>query len=279
MITRMSNGWYTFDEHEVPRIIDALLVAGYQRLPHWFFVHDRNHITLQYSRRGMSILALPDVWDAYADLFDLDDGEVIAGRLDRLGWRRRPSYGFSGPGAAVTIMSSAHTGSEMWLDIRGPKPHLVRAALDPLGVERLADDVGQRIPGTQRTVPDVMAHPLVNTEVYLPSAYTGVIVAARDTPANTTLCHVHHADGMIEQYWRTDLEVVTEQHTKRCRCGQPMIYQGFASRTISKDATPLPATWPQPGERESPMRILVLSAVKVWQCPCGAYVEQSAVRP
>ncbi len=27
MITQMSNGWYIFDAHEVPRIIDALLVA------------------------------------------------------------------------------------------------------------------------------------------------------------------------------------------------------------------------------------------------------------
>jgi len=92
MITQMSNGWCMFDEHEVPRIIDALLVAGYQRLPHWFFVHGRNHITLQYSWRNMSILAPPDVWDEDADLFNLGDGEVIAGRLDRLGWRRRPSY-------------------------------------------------------------------------------------------------------------------------------------------------------------------------------------------
>ncbi len=128
MITQMSNGWYMFDEHEVPRIIDALLVAGEQRLPHWFFVHGRNHITLQYSRRGINILAPPDVWDAYADLFNLGDGEVIAMRLDRLGWRRRPSYGFTGPGAAVPMMSSARTGSDMWLDIRGPKLHLVRAA-------------------------------------------------------------------------------------------------------------------------------------------------------
>jgi hypothetical protein len=83
MITRMSNGWYMFDEHEVPRIIDALLVAGYQRLPHWFFVHGHNHITLQYSGRGMSILAPPDVWDAYTALFNCGDGEGIAGRLDR----------------------------------------------------------------------------------------------------------------------------------------------------------------------------------------------------
>ncbi len=34
MITQMSNGWYLFDEDEVPCIIDALLVAGYARLPH-----------------------------------------------------------------------------------------------------------------------------------------------------------------------------------------------------------------------------------------------------
>jgi hypothetical protein len=62
MITQMSNGWYMFDEYGVPRIIDALLVADYKRLPHWFFVHGHNHITLQYSRRGMSILAPPDIW-------------------------------------------------------------------------------------------------------------------------------------------------------------------------------------------------------------------------
>jgi len=94
----------------------------------------------------------------------------------------------------------------MWLDIRGPKPSRVRAALDPLGVEQLADDTQQGAhaaenapPITQRTVPDVTAHLLVQAEVYLPSAYTGVIVAARDTSAGTTLCHVLHADGMIEQ--------------------------------------------------------------------------------
>lgn len=83
-------------------------------------------------------------------------------------------YGFTGPGAAVTIMSSAIPNSEMWLDIRGPKPALVRAALDPLGVAQLADEVGQETRCTQPTVPDVTAHPLVNAEVYLPSAYTGI---------------------------------------------------------------------------------------------------------
>jgi hypothetical protein len=236
----------------VPRIIDALLVAGYQRLPYWFFVHGRNHITLQCSRRGMSMLAPPDVWDAYTDLFNLGDGEIIAGRLERLGWRRRLSYGFTGPGAAVTIMSSAITGSEMALDIRGPKPALVRAALDSLGVAQHADDVGQDTRASARTVPDVTTHSLVHAEVYLPSAFTGVIVAARDTQADDTLCHVQHADGMVEQYWRTDLELVTEQQTKLCRCGQRMIYQGFASRTISKAAVSLPANWPQPNEREQP---------------------------
>jgi hypothetical protein len=66
------------------------------------------------------------------------------------------------------------------------------------------------------------------------AAYTGVMVAARDTQVDITLCHVQHADGLIEQYWRTDLELVAEQQAKRCRCGQPMIYQGFASRTISR---------------------------------------------
>ncbi len=77
----------------------------------------------------MSILAPPDVWDAYANLFNLGDGEVIAERLDRLGWRRRPSYGFTGPGAAVYMMSSVITGSEMWLDIRGPQaPPRARSA-------------------------------------------------------------------------------------------------------------------------------------------------------
>jgi hypothetical protein len=111
----------------------------------------------------MSILAPPDVWDAYADLFDLGDGEVIAGRLERLGWRRRPSYGFTGPSAAVTIMSSAIPDSELWLDIRGPKPHLVRAALDPLGVERLAEEVGQEGHTSQRTVSDVTA----STRMYI----------------------------------------------------------------------------------------------------------------
>jgi hypothetical protein len=53
-----------------------------------------------------------------------------------------------------------------------------------------------------------------------------------------------------------------------------MIYQGFASRTISKAAVSLPAMWPHPDEHEQPMRVLVLSAAKVWQCPCGAQVEQ-----
>jgi hypothetical protein len=171
-------------------------------------------------------------------------------------------------------MSSAITGSEMWLDIHGPKPHLVRAALDPLGAERLADDAPPHAPATQPTVPDVTAHPLVNAEVYLPSAYTSVVVAARATHPGNTLCHVRHADGMIEQYWRTDLELTTDQQTKCCRCGQPMIYQGFASRTISKEAVTLPANGPQPDEHEQPMRVLVLSAAKVWQCACGAHVEQ-----
>ncbi len=96
----------------------------------------------------------------------------------------------------------------------------------------------------------------------------------RDTSIGTTLCHVRHTDGMIEQYWHTDLELVTEQHTKLCRCGQPMIEQGVASRTISKSAVSLPATWPQPSEREPPMRVLVVSAAKVWQCACGVHVEQ-----
>ncbi len=80
MITQMSSGWYIFDAHEVPRIIDALLVARYTRLPHWFFGYGRNHITLQYGRRGMSIVAPPDVWDEDTNLFNLGDGEVIAGR-------------------------------------------------------------------------------------------------------------------------------------------------------------------------------------------------------
>lgn len=124
----------------MPRIIDALLLAGYQRWPHWFFVHGLHHITIQCSRRGLSILAPPDVWDAYVELFNHGDGEVIAARLDRLGWRRRPSYGFSGPGAAVYLMSNAVTDDELWLEIRGPKPYLVRAALDQLGIERLTDD-------------------------------------------------------------------------------------------------------------------------------------------
>jgi hypothetical protein len=86
------------------------------------------------------------------------------------------------------------------------------------------------------------------------------------------------SDGMIEQEWRTDLELVTPQHAKLCRCGQPMIYQGFTSRTISKEAMKLPANWPQPDEREQPMRVLVLSAAKVWQCSCGVQVEQPVER-
>ncbi len=53
-----------------------------------------------------------------------------------------------------------------------------------------------------------------------------------------------------------------------------MIYQGFASRTISKAAVKLRTTWTHPDEREQPMRVLVLSAAKVWQCQCGARVEQ-----
>jgi hypothetical protein len=68
-----------FDEHEVPRIIDALLVAGYTRLPHWFFVHG-HHITIQYARRGMSILAPPNVWDTYTDRCARGNTTVIAGR-------------------------------------------------------------------------------------------------------------------------------------------------------------------------------------------------------
>jgi hypothetical protein len=147
-----------------------------------------------------------------------------------------------------------------------------------LGGAQLADDAPPPAHVAQPTVPDVTAHSLVQAEVYLPSAYTGVVVAARDTHASTTLCHVRHDDGMIEQYWRTDLEVVTEQQTKRCCCGQRMMYQGFASSTISKEAVNLSTTWSHPGEREQPMRVLVLSAAKVWQCPCGAQVEQPVER-
>ncbi len=44
MITQMRNGCSLFDEHEVPRSIDALLVASYKRLPHWFFVYGHHHI-------------------------------------------------------------------------------------------------------------------------------------------------------------------------------------------------------------------------------------------
>jgi hypothetical protein len=53
-----------------------------------------------------------------------------------------------------------------------------------------------------------------------------------------------------------------------------MIYQGFASHTLSKAAVNLPANWPQGDEREQPMRGLVVSAAKVWQCPCWAHLEQ-----
>jgi len=38
------------------------------------------------------------------------------------------------------------------------------------------------------------------------------------------------------------LDLVTDAHVKVCRCGQRMIYQGFASRTISTAAVSLPAT-------------------------------------
>jgi hypothetical protein len=36
--------------------------------------------------------------------------------------------------------------------------------------------------------------------------------------------------------------LVTEQQTKHCRCGQPMIEQGVAARTISTAAGNLPVT-------------------------------------
>jgi hypothetical protein len=68
---------------------------------------------------------------------------------------------------------------------------------------------------------------------------------------------------MIEQKWRTDLEEVTEQQTKRCRCAQPMSEQNFAARTISTVAVNLPATEPQRDAREQPMHVVVLSAAKV----------------
>ena len=48
-----------------------------------------------------------------------------------------------------------------------------------------------------------------------------------------------------------------------------MIEQGFASRTTSKDAVRLRPRGRQPDERAQPMRVLVLSAAKVWQCACG----------
>lgn len=200
----------------MPRILDTLMLAGYQRMPHWFFMYGLHHIIIQYSRRGMGILAPPDVQDAYADLFDLGDGEQIAGRLARLGWRRRPSYGLSGPGAAVYIMSNTITDSELWLEIRGPKPHLVRSALAPLGVEELEAAAatgeqphGNTIRGSQRTILDVTTHALVNREVYLPNAHIGMIVAARDYASGVALCYIRLPDGLIETYRSTDLERVT----------------------------------------------------------------------
>ncbi len=60
VITQMSNGWYISDEAEVPRILDAFMLAGYLRVPHWFFVYGRDSIVLQSSQRGVSILAPPD---------------------------------------------------------------------------------------------------------------------------------------------------------------------------------------------------------------------------
>jgi hypothetical protein len=136
MITQMSNGWYIADEAEVPRIVDALTAAGYQRLPHWFLVHGRTSIIIQCSRRGHRVFAPPELWEAYPGLLDLGDPAEIARLLDIIGWHRRPSYGFSGPGAAVSIMSGAISDGEYSLEIRGPKPHLVRAVLAPLGVEQ-----------------------------------------------------------------------------------------------------------------------------------------------
>ena len=283
MITQMSNGWYIFDEHEVPRILDMLMLAGYQRMPHWFFVHGPHHIIIQYSRRGMSILAPPDVQNAYADLFDIGDGDQIAGQLARLGWRRHPSYGLSGPGAAVYIMSNAITDDELWLEIRGPKPHLVRAALDPLGVEHGAgvkEQTGHTRAHPARatptlTLPNVTAHALVTTEVYLPDAQTGVIVGARAYAPGVTLCYVRLQNGMIDIYRSTDLERITGASPIVCVCGHPMTYYGFAPRTISKEAASLPADWRPPAYREEPIRVMVLSAVKVWQCRRGQRREQS----
>ena len=84
---------------------------------------------------------------------------------------------------------------------------------------------------------------------------------------------------MIDQYWCTDLEMVmTDAYVKVCQCGQPMIYQGVASRTISTSAVSLPANGPHPDEHEPPMRVLVVSAAKVWQCAYGAHVEQPVER-
>ncbi len=57
-----------------------------------------------------------------------------------------------------------------------------------------------------------------------------------------------------------------------------MIYRGFASRTISTAAVRVRPRGRQPDERAPPMRVLVLSAANVWQCPCGAHVEQPIER-
>ncbi len=282
VITQMSNGWYISDEAEVPRILDAFMLAGYLRVPHWFFVYGRDSIVLQSSQRGVSILAPPDVQDTYADLFDLYDPEVIAGRLTCVGWRRRPSYGFSGPGAAVSIMSGAMTDGQLSLEIRGSKPYLVRAALDPLGVEYGAgvkEQTGHTRAGCARAkptvaLPSVTAHLLVTTEVYLPDAQTGVIVGAREYASGVALYYVRLQGGMIEMYRSTDLERVTGAPQIVCACGQPMAYRGFVPRTISKEAASLPADWRPPGYQEEPMRVTVLSAVKVWQCRCSRRHKQ-----
>jgi hypothetical protein len=244
-------------------------------------VYGHNHITIQGSQRGVAILAPPNVHNTYADVFRLDNGEAIAGRLERWGWRRRPSYGFSGPGAAVYIMSGAITDGELWLEIRGPKPHLVRAALDPLEVELNANGEEHTVRTKEhpiranRTVSltDVTAHPLADTEVYLPNAQIGTIVAARDDTLEVALCYVHLPDGMIDMYRSTDLKLVTGAAPVTCPCGQHMAYQGLVPRTIRKGVASLPTDWRPRNYEETSIRVVVLSAVKVWQCRCGRRSE------
>ena len=78
----------------------------------------------------------------------------------------------------------------------------------------------------------------------------------------------------IEMHCSMDLELVTRAEPVVCPCEQHMAYHAFAPRTINKEAASLPTAWRPPNYQEDSIRVIVVSAVKEWQCCCGRQSEQ-----